>query len=261
MCTNTERLLHDLSAFVTLLACEMGGHSYDLMPSTCSLCTQYSEECAPTGVHDAFRQVMVFDHVGDSQVFNDNTPIAFSVRLSRLEMVVTPLTLNLEMGFRHVFRSFTVSMTPFLTSAHLALFTPECALRYAIETGILNSVTLRVRQERFQANIYPNVRMFTVSWFVLSTWLSLAHDQRVPVAIGTQNQMHRLRCSLERTMHLDLERLADLSRHDQMFLVFVQVTIFAVLPELNGVPTIRLFEAREPDTGNIVLFRGQKTFE
>src|SRR4051812_26944119 len=99
MRTNAERLLYDLSALRALLGSEARVHSYHAMSSIFSFGTENFEECPPTGVHDAFRQMMVFDHIGNLKVFYDNALVPFSIRLRGLEMVISPLTIDLEMGF------------------------------------------------------------------------------------------------------------------------------------------------------------------
>ncbi len=48
-------------------------------------------------------------------------------------------------------------------------------------------------------------------------------------------------------MELDLQGFTDLCRHDEVFFVFMQVHIFAILSELDGMPLVALFEAREAD--------------
>jgi hypothetical protein len=107
MGTYRQTLSHDLPTLVTFLACETRAHSYDLMPSTCSLCTENIEERAPTGVHDALGEKVIFDHVADSQVFNHNSVIALGIGPSSFEMVISPLTIDLQMGFCYVLGSFT----------------------------------------------------------------------------------------------------------------------------------------------------------
>lgn len=261
MRTNTERLLDNLSALRALLRGEARVHSDHTMSSVCSFGTENVEECTPTGVQNALREMMIFHHSGESQVFNDNALIAFCIRLGCFKMVVAPLTDDFEMGFRYVLRSFPTPPTPFLAPTHLALLPSECALRRAIETRILNSIPIRVRQKRFQTNINPNSRMFALRWFVGRVWFLLANDQGIPMPVSTQHHMDGFRGPLKRTMQLNFERLAQLGRDDQMFLVFVHVTIFTVLPQLNRMPTGWLLKTGKPDTGNSVLFSSKKTFE
>ncbi len=105
-----QTLLYDLPTLVTLLACETRAHSCDLMPSTCSLGREDSEKRAPTGVHDGFREMVIFHHIADLKVFYHNMLIAFGIRFGCFEMMITPLTMNLEM--RSVKNDFSPTSMP-----------------------------------------------------------------------------------------------------------------------------------------------------
>jgi hypothetical protein len=62
-------------------------------------------------------------------------------------------------------------------------------------------------------------------------------------------------------MQLDLEKMSQLLRHNQVFLILVQIAVFAILPELKRVPTVGLLETGESDTRDIVLFGSKKACE
>ena len=67
-------------------------------------------------------------------------------------------------------------------------------------------------------------------------------------------------------MQLDLDRLADLGRNGKMVGIrskhhIATVALSTVSSQLNGVPPMRFFEAGKTHIGDIMLFRGQKTFE
>ena len=91
MSTYRQRLLHDLSTFVTVLRGEARIDSSHTMPGSFSLVTEDVEKCAPTGVHDALREMVIFHHVRDLKVFNDNELIALGIRFRGLEMVIAAL--------------------------------------------------------------------------------------------------------------------------------------------------------------------------
>src|SRR5207247_4605067 len=103
-------------------------------------------------------------------------------------------------------------------------------------------------------------RMFTNTGKMLAWWFSLTDDQRVPMPISTQDQMNRLRLPLYRSMQLDLDGLAHLGRNDEMFLVFLQVHIFAVLPQVDGMPLVAFLESWERHLQS-KLFAGKKSME
>src|SRR6266536_5415906 len=62
-------------------------------------------------------------------------------------------------------------------------------------------------------------------------------------------------------MQLDLEAMPDLLGHDEMFFVLMQVHVFAVLSELDGMPTVRLLEPREAYSREALLPGGKKALE
>lgn len=255
-----QTLLNDFPTLVTLLAGETRVHSYDLMPSTCSLCTENIEKRAPTGVHDGFREMVIFDHMTDSQVFYHNALIAFGIRLGCLEMVISPLSIDLEMRLCYVRSRLTAAMTAFPASAQLALFPSQGALALAIIARIVNCLPFRVGQEGLQAHINADVRMLARAWNVFWAFLHLTDNECIPVSISTQDEMYRLGLADHRAMQLDLENMPQLLRDNEVLLLLVQRDIFSVLPQVDRVPLVALLEAREASFQS-KLFAGKKAFE
>jgi len=260
MGAHRQRFLDDLSTLVTFLAGEARVHSNHLMSSVLSFGSEDSEKRAPTGVHDTFGEMVILHHVTDRQVFNDYALIALGIRLSHFEMVISTLTLDLQMRFRHVPGSLATAMTALLPSAEGPLLAPQGLLRGAIETRVGNRLAKRVRQEGLEPHVKANIRMLARGGQMLVLWFCLADDEGVPMSIRTQNKMHGLRRALDGTMQLDLEGFPKLSRHDELFLVLVHRDIFAILPELDGVPLVALLEARETHFHS-KRFAGKKTVE
>src|SRR6266496_1249407 len=194
------------------------------MSSTLSLDFKYVEERAPRGVHDALGQRMIVDHVENSQLLHSDHLIVFSVWLCRLVVKIPPLPGDLEMRL----------------------------LRATIESGVLNGMPFRVSQENFQTNVKTNVRMGTLRWFMLSLWLRLTDDESIPVSIGPMDQVNRLRRALYRAMQLDLEEMSQFLGNHEMFLVLMQIHIFAILPQLNALPAIGLLKPGEANTRDVI---------
>jgi hypothetical protein len=235
MGTNRKRLLNNLSTLEAFLAGVSGVHSYHLMSGAFSLGAENIEERTPTDIHDGFRQMMVFHHMDNLKVFNHYAVIPLGIRLCRLEMVITPLTADLEMGLGSVTSGFAASVAPLLATTQLTLLASESLLRGSVKPGGLNRIPLGVSQETFQPNVYTDIMMFTVTGSMLRSWFILACDENIPVTIGTQDQVHHLGRPLDWLMHLDLEGLSQLRRNSEMLVVLVQGSILAVLPKLNGV--------------------------
>ncbi len=261
MGTYRQALLHDLPTLVTFLSGETRVHSDHLMTSSCGLILKDVEECAPRGVENALGQVMIFHYAGDLKVFHHNVVILFRIALRSLELVISALPVDLQMCLGDVTGGFTASMTADLSPAQLALLAPECLLRRAIVTRVFNRVALAIGKEDLQPYVNADVRMLTRTRCVLGVRFSLTDEQRVPMTIGSQNQMHCLRHTLYRAMQLDFEEVTKLLGYHQVFFILMQIAIFAVLSELDGVPPIQHFEAGEADTRDVVLLGSKKPFE
>ena len=261
MGTHRQRFLDDFSTLVTFLAREARVHSNHLMTSSCSLIFKDVKECTPTGVHDGFSKVMVLGHVADNQVFYRDMVMGLSILLSYFEMEITPLPSNLEMRLSCIPGSLASAVTAFLASTQLALLASQGFLRGAIVARVLYGVALTIRQEGLQPNINADIRMLTDAGKMFRSRFGFTHDEGIPMSIRTQHQMHRLGCTLNGPMQLDLEEMPDLLGHDEMFLVLMQVHVFAVLSELDGMPTVRFLEPREAYTRDGMLLGGKKPLE
>ena len=131
------------------------------MTSAFSLVTEDVEKFTPTGIHDALRQVMIFDHIGDLKVLYRNMVIVIGVLLSRLKVEITALTANLEMGLSDVPSGFPLAMRTLLPSAQRSLLASQGSLTLAIIPGVSNRMPLAISQEAFQANVNPDMRMLS----------------------------------------------------------------------------------------------------
>jgi hypothetical protein len=204
---------------------------------------------------------MVLDHSGDSKVFYHDTLIVLSIGLSRLEMMIAALPLDLEMSLGCATSSLTTACAAFLAPAQGALLTPKCTMRSAIETWILYRVALTIGQKGLKSHIKTDVWMRTVNGRMLGLWPCLTDNEGIPVPVSTVYKMYGLRSTLYWTMQLDLEEVSSLLGDNQVFLVFVQVHIFAVLSQLDRVPAVGLLEAWKADTGESILFGSEKALE
>ena len=79
--------------------------------------------------------------------------------------------------------------------------------------------------------------------------------------IGPMYQVNHLRPAFYRAMQLDLEEMSQLLWDNQMFLVFMQRAVFAVLSQLDRMPAVRLLETGETNTRNGMLLGGKEPFE
>jgi hypothetical protein len=226
--------------------------------SSFSLIREDIEKRAPTGITDGFGKAMALEHATDIQVFYSHMLIVLDIRLGRLEMEITALTAHLEMGLGNILGCLTASFATLLTTAELTLFAPAGLLPGAIVPGISNGISLGVSQQDLQAHIDTAITMLTPRGSMFSLWVCLTGNERLPLVISTQEQIDRLGFPFKGAMHL--EGLARFARDNQVFLVFVQLAVFALLTQLDAMPLGGGFEAREPSLHR-QFFAGKKTFE
>jgi hypothetical protein len=62
-------------------------------------------------------------------------------------------------------------------------------------------------------------------------------------------------------MQLDLEEMSQFLGNKEMFLVLMQIGIFAILPQLNAMPAIGLLKTWEANTRDVICFRGKETLQ
>ncbi len=178
------------------------------------------------------------NHVVDVQVLNNNMVILVSILLCRFEVMVTALTLNLQMGLRRALTCLTASTAALLASADRSLLASERGLRRAIVPRVVNGIAFAIGQKRLEANINTDISMGTLIRNMLILCCSFAHNKHVPVSISTKHKMRCLGCSFHRTMQLDFHGVAQLVRNVQMLLIMgkhhiTTVLLIAILSQLN----------------------------
>ena len=62
-------------------------------------------------------------------------------------------------------------------------------------------------------------------------------------------------------MQLDLEEMSQFLGNNEMFLVLMQIRIFAILPQLNALPAIGLLKTWEANTRDVIGFRSQEPLQ
>src|SRR5713226_1917012 len=260
MGTDGKRLLDPLTTPIAFLRGVAGVHSNDLMSSTFSLGSENIEERAPGGVHDALCEMVIFHHPINVQVFNGNMVILFSVLFSDLEMKITALPFDLQMGLRRALRSFSTPLRAFPAACNRALLASQGSLTLAIVSRVLYRLSFRVRQEGLKTDINADIRMLTRGRQMLILGFSLADDESIPMPIRTQDKMCCPGRSFNRTMQLDLDGATQLLGDRQMLATIGKREIGLVLSQLNGMPSIRFLETGE--TSLLTQFaHGKEAFE
>ena len=205
MGTDTQHFLHNLATSVTLLGGETGVDSYYSMSGTFSLNREYVEELPPSGIANRSGKMVIFDHIGNMHVFHRNDAMRLAIVFGNLEMEVTPLPLDFQVGLRCALTRFTTSLASPVASGYRALLASKCVLRDAIGARIGNGLTLTIGQERLQAHIDPYWLMSTATrWMLLLIVWHLADNKDIPVTIGTKDKMSRFRGSFQGRCNLIL---------------------------------------------------------
>src|SRR6266516_1339408 len=115
-------------------------------------------------------------------------------------------------------------------------------------------MALAIRQERGEPHVNADSRMLACAWGMFSVWLRLTDNEGIPVSISPMHEVNGLGSALERTMQLDLEEVSQLLRNDEVLFILMQIDIFAILTQLDGVPAIRFLEAWETHIRNTEFF-------
>jgi hypothetical protein len=86
---HTQTLLDECATLVACLCGEARTHSNHLMSGTCSLGFKDSEKRAPRGIHDGFREMVVLDHVENTQILNGNMMVLSGILFGNFEMMIS----------------------------------------------------------------------------------------------------------------------------------------------------------------------------
>lgn len=218
----------------------------DFTTSTFSLVLKDVQERCPPRVQNAFTQSPILDHTLNVQVFHHNQSVPERIAVRYLEVKVPALAFNLHVRSCHIPSGLLASVTAFLPTTHDALFAPQGALRRAKKARVLNRVPVAIRQKRRQAHIKADSGTIIVSWHTGNRG-QVAYNQRIPVRVGTLDEVHRFRRAFKGTMQLDLDACTKFLRHNQMPSIDTHIITRAVLSQLKRVPLVRSFESRKPN--------------
>jgi len=257
---HTERLVNQFPTVAAGLSGEARIDSDHSMSSILSFGFKDVEERAPGGVQDGFGQMMIFHHRINIEVLNGNLLILLAVRFGYFEVEITALPLDLQMSVRRTPCSLLAPSRAWLAPAHLALFASEGLLALAKEARVCHGPAFGVGQKDFQTYIDADSGVRTKSGGMVALRLGLTDDEGVPVSINSEYQVTGVRSSFQWTMEFDLEGRPNLLGDGQMLPIRVQREVRLVLPQLDRVPAIGGFEAREAALLT-EFFPGKEAFE
>lgn len=158
---NRQGFLHQFATLETFLCRETRVHSYYPVSSVLSFGRENIEKRAPRSIHDGLREMMIFDHPINVQVFNGYRLIAFGIRLCHFEMEVSTLPFDFQVRQGNRTTGLASSFASLLAAGLHAFFAPENLLRSAIETRVLNSIAFAIGEKALEANVNTDGRMLT----------------------------------------------------------------------------------------------------
>ena len=156
MRTYRQTFLDVVATLAALLGCEARRDSHHHMTGSLSLICEDVEKRAPTGVVDAFGEVMIPHHPRDIQVLHTDAVVPRSILVGRLKVEVAALASDLQMLDRHVTIGLAAAVTAFFAATDGALRMGQAFLSSAVVARVLDDAALRVGQKDLQPHIQPN---------------------------------------------------------------------------------------------------------
>ncbi len=141
---HAERFLHPIPASAAILRGELGGDRDHWHVGNQPIRTHPGEEQPPTGIADAFCQLMILDEMGNLEVFIGHHVARLEKRSRSLDREIFPLPTHFQMPFSESFdRSLAVLLT-FLFAVQAMLEALEVLFGFAQRAGIGNGVAFRI---------------------------------------------------------------------------------------------------------------------
>jgi hypothetical protein len=122
--------------------------------------------------------------------------------------------------------------------AQAALLAAQRRLAGSKETRVFNGATIAVGKKHLQTDIQTNRSSIVSSLRHITSRGQLAHNQRIPVAIGPLDQVTGLGHTFEGAVPLDLDRCTEFVRDAQHATVEPHVLACGELPQLDAVPLV-----------------------
>lgn len=243
MSPDRQRLLNDLTAVEASLRSEVRRHYHNPYSSFFRFENEYLLKGRPTRVRDGFGEMVVFEHVLDSQILDGDKGVSINVLPGCLVSVIPALAGDLEMLLRRIACRLLAAFGAFYPASRLPLRPPELFTSLSKEARVLDHPALGVGKKDLEANLKANRR--TVPLF--RRFPEVAHNEGVPMAVGAKYEMSRLRSTFEWTMLLDLDVASELLGNSQSsgFMVKTHIPAQTVLPKLDGVPAVSSLETRK----------------
>jgi hypothetical protein len=155
--TDTQRLLDACPTLRTVLTGVVGCYCNHRDSMQKCVVLQPLHEYCPTGIMDRFGKLTVTDHVAYLQVFIGNQVVRRDQRVCLLTGKILTLPLHFQMLLGQSLLSLFSIGRSLLFVGESSLESFQFVLSTAVVSGVLNRVSLRVRQQAFEPDIYTQL--------------------------------------------------------------------------------------------------------
>lgn len=240
---NREGLSDYLTAIRTPLRCETRRYFENPTTSFFRFVIEDRDKTRPTRVGDTFRETSVPDQTPYIEIFDGDKSVPIDVFAGRFVEEVLPLTGNFEMPLRGEPRGSFASVGAFLSTTRLALRFSQFLLTPSMATWVFDRLAFGIGEKNLQTQIDANGG----ASLERRSCSEVAYDEYIPVAVSPAHEVSRFGDTFDRTVLFYLDASTEFIGDSEPLSLVVKEDIvsFTVLPEMDGVPAITSFKARE----------------
>jgi len=242
---NREGLSDHLAAAGTPLSGETRQYLNNSTTSFFRFIVEDGDKTRPTRVGDTFCERPVLCQTLYIEIFDGNESVPVDVFAGRFVEKVLPLTGDFEVPLRGESRGSFASVGAFLSTTRLALRFSQFLLTPSIVTWVFDRLAFGIGEKNLQTQIYANGGAILER----RSCSEVAYDEYIPVAVSPAHEVSRFRGTFDRTVLFYLDASAELLGDSEPLGLVVKEDIMSltILPEMDGVPAIASFKAREAD--------------
>lgn len=167
---------HDLSTGVTRSRCVGGIDEHHFTASVCSFACEVCSEQAPSGIQNTFGQVVILDHVANTEIFHGQMIVGGDETMTQLVEEITALVGNALMLPLQYHDSLAPIGSAFLASGDTALSDTQAFLGSTIPGRMLNVFALTGGDERGEPDINTDIDTGCRH----GLWRNVARTDRIP---------------------------------------------------------------------------------
>lgn len=168
----------DLSTAVACFRCIGRSDEHDLTASICSFACEMCSEQPPACIENALGQMVILNHVLDTEIFNSYVVVASKQSMTQLVEKIPALIGNAFMLPLQHGDSLAPIRPAFLASGHTALGDAQPFLGSTVPGRMFHMLTITGGDERGEPDIDANID--ASRWHRL--WRNVARTDRIPLA-------------------------------------------------------------------------------